>query len=88
MKSKLALWAFLSAWALFMGVVSAPAAQEPSDESRPVLESSWQDNDGNTHVVRTDCRRYTSVTRCANAHKRAIEILKKVMAETEETVAH
>jgi len=64
-------------------------AQEPGgDEERPVLETTWQDSEGNAHTVKTDCNRYTSTTNCANAHKRAVEILKRVMASLGEVVEH
>ena len=75
--------AFLGAILATASLLVLPAAaplQEPVDEQRPSLETSWEQN-GDIHTVKTDCTRYPSLTQCATAHKRAIEIMKKVLAE-------
>lgn len=51
---------------------------QPADASNPtIFQTSWIDFQGNQHTVITDCSKYPSLTKCLEAHKRAVELMAK-----------
>jgi hypothetical protein len=46
-----------------------------ADANPTVFQTSWLDFQNNQHTVITDCSKYPSLTKCLEAHKRAVEIM-------------